>query len=62
MKQLAEGGMTMAVVTHEMGFAREVASRVMFMSDGVITEQNTPEEFFANPKSQRLKDFLSKVL
>ncbi len=62
MKQLAEGGMTMAVVTHEMGFAREVASRVMFMSDGVITEQNTPEEFFAHPESQRLKDFLSKVL
>ncbi len=62
MKQLAEGGMTMAVVTHEMGFAREVASRVMFMSDGMITEQNTPEEFFAHPKSQRLQDFLSKVL
>ncbi len=62
MKQLAGGGMTMAVVTHEMGFAREVASRVMFMSDGMITEQNTPEEFFAHPKSQRLQDFLSKVL
>ena len=62
MKQLAGGGMTMAVVTHEMGFAREVASRVMFMSDGMITEQNTPDEFFAHPKSQRLQDFLSKVL
>ncbi|MDY4834173.1 MAG: amino acid ABC transporter ATP-binding protein [Frisingicoccus sp.] len=62
MKQLAEDGMTMVVVTHEMGFAREVASRVMFMADGYILEQNTPEEFFANPQNDRLKDFLSKVL
>ena len=62
MKKLADDGMTMIVVTHEMGFAREVASRVMFMADGEILEQNEPEEFFANPKNQRLKDFLSKVL
>lgn len=62
MKQLAKDGMTMVVVTHEMGFAREVASRVMFMADGIIMEQNTPEEFFGNPQNQRLKDFLSKVL
>ena len=62
MKQLALDGMTMAVVTHEMGFAREVASRVLFMSDGYIVEQNTPDKFFTEPKNQRLKDFLSKVL
>ena len=62
MKQLAEEGMTMVVVTHEMGFAREVASRVMFMADGYILEQNTPEEFFAHPQNERLKDFLAKVL
>ena len=62
MKQLADEGMTMVVVTHEMGFAREVASRVMFMADGYILEQNTPEEFFGNPQNDRLKDFLSKVL
>ena len=62
MKQLAQEGMTMVVVTHEMGFAREVASRVMFMSDGQIVEQGPPDEFFANPKNPRLKDFLSKVL
>ena len=62
MKQLAKDGMTMIVVTHEMGFAREVASRVMFMSDGQIVEQGPPDEFFANPKNPRLKDFLSKVL
>ena len=62
MKELADDGMTMYLVTHEMGFAREVASRVMFMADGEILEQNEPEEFFANPKNQRLKDFLSKVL
>lgn len=62
MKQLANEGMTMVVVTHEMGFAREVASRVMFMADGYILEQNTPEEFFGNPQNDRLKDFLSKVL
>ena len=62
MKQLADEGMTMVVVTHEMGFAREVGSRVIFIDEGVIAEENTPEEFFGNPKSQRLKDFLSKVL
>ena len=62
MKELAEDGLTMVVVTHEMGFAREVASRVLFMSDGVIVEQAPPEEFFSNPKSDRLKEFLSKVL
>ena len=62
MKQLAKDGMTMAVVTHEMGFAREVASRVLFMADGNILERNTPEEFFTAPKNQRLKDFLSRVL
>ena len=62
MKQLAEDGMTMVVVTHEMGFAREVASRVMFMDDGKILEQAPPREFFSNPKNQRTKDFLSKVL
>ncbi|MBR5090917.1 MAG: amino acid ABC transporter ATP-binding protein [Ruminiclostridium sp.] len=62
MKQLAEEGMTMVVVTHEMGFAREVASRVLFIDGGVIAEENTPEEFFGAPKSPRLKEFLSKVL
>lgn len=62
MKQLAEDGMTMVVVTHEMGFAREVATKVLFMDEGKILEENTPKEFFENPKSQRLKDFLSKVL
>ncbi|MGN0696893.1 MAG: amino acid ABC transporter ATP-binding protein [Oscillospiraceae bacterium] len=62
MKQLADAGMTMIVVTHEMGFAREVASRVMFMDDGNIQEEGTPDEFFGNPQNQRLKDFLSKVL
>jgi polar amino acid transport system ATP-binding protein len=62
MKSLAKDGMTMVVVTHEMGFAREVGSRVIFMDDGKIVEENTPEEFFSNPKSERLKDFLSKVL
>ncbi len=62
MKQLAEDGMTMIVVTHEMGFAREVASRVMFMADGYIMEQNTPKEFFENPQNPRLREFLSKVL
>lgn len=60
MKQLATDGMTMVVVTHEMGFAREVASRVLFMADGKILEQNKPSEFFAHPENQRLKDFLSK--
>ena len=62
MKELAESGMTMVVVTHEMGFAREVASRVLFIDEGKIQEENTPEEFFANPKNPRLKEFLSKVL
>ncbi|MBQ5823401.1 MAG: amino acid ABC transporter ATP-binding protein [Clostridia bacterium] len=62
MKQLANEGMTMIVVTHEMGFAREVASRVIFIDEGVIAEENSPVEFFANPKCDRLKDFLSKVL
>lgn len=61
MKQLANDGMTMVVVTHEMGFAREVASRVLFMADGKILEQNKPSEFFAHPENQRLKDFLSKL-
>ncbi len=62
MKKLAESGMTMVVVTHEMGFAREVATRVIFVCDGVIAEEAPPAEFFANPKHPRLKDFLSKVL
>lgn len=62
MKQLANDGMTMVIVTHEMNFAREVATRVLFMDGGVIAEENTPEEFFANPQSPRLKEFLSKVL
>ena len=62
MKELADSGMTMVVVTHEMGFAREVGTRVLFIDDGKIQEENTPEEFFTNPKNQRLKDFLSKVL
>lgn len=62
MTELAREGMTMVVVTHEMGFAREVANRVIFMSDGVIKEENSPKEFFENPQDERLKDFLSKVL
>lgn len=62
MKQLAQEGMTMVVVTHEMGFAREVADRVMFVDEGRVKEQGTPEEFFSNPKDERLKEFLSKVL
>lgn len=62
MKGLARDGMTMVVVTHEIGFAREVGSRILFMDDGNILEQNTPEKFFSNPKEQRTKDFLSKVL
>ena len=62
MKQLADEGMTMVVVTHEMGFAREVASRVVFMDGGHIMEQNTPAEFFSNPQCDRLKSFLEKVL
>ena len=62
MKQLAEDGMTMVVVTHEMGFAREVADRVMFMDEGVILEEGTPEEIFSTPKHPRTIDFLDKVL
>ena len=62
MKQLAKEGMTMVVVTHEMGFAREVGTDIVFVDEGVIVEQGSPEEFFENPKSPRLKEFLSKVL
>ena len=62
MKDLAKNGMTMVVVTHEMGFAREVGDRVLFMADGALIEEGTPEEIFDNPKSDRLKDFLSKIL
>jgi polar amino acid transport system ATP-binding protein len=62
MKNLAREGMTMVVVTHEMGFAREVGTRVIFMDGGKIIEENTPDEFFTNPQNPRLKDFLSKVL
>ena len=62
MKELAEEGLTMLVVTHEMGFAREVANRVIFMNDGVILEDGTPEEIFTNPKEERTKEFLSRVL
>ena len=62
MKSLAKEGMTMAVVTHEMGFAREVANRVVFMDAGCIVEENTPEEIFEHPKSERLQNFLAKVL
>lgn len=62
MKNLANAGMTMVVVTHEMGFAREVASRVLFMDDGMVVEEGSPEELFGNPQSQRTKDFLGKIL
>ena len=62
MTELAQEGMTMVVVTHEMGFAREVAERVIFMNEGVIKEENNPKDFFENPQDERLKDFLSKVL
>ena len=62
MKRLADDGMTMVVVTHEMGFAREVGTRVVFMDEGVIKEENTPKEFFDHPQDPRLQDFLSKVL
>jgi glutamate transport system ATP-binding protein len=62
MVSLAEGGMTMVVVTHEMGFARTAADRVVFMADGQIVEENTPEEFFTNPRSERARDFLGKIL
>ena len=62
MKSLAQGGMTMVVVTHEMGFAREVGTRVMFMDEGRIVEENAPGELFGNPQSERLRSFLAKVL
>jgi polar amino acid transport system ATP-binding protein len=62
MKELANEGMTMVVVTHEMGFAREVGTRILFMDEGIILEQNTPKEFFANPRQKRTIEFLSKVL
>ncbi len=62
MKSLAREGMTMVVVTHEMGFAKEVGDRVLFVDKGVILEEASPEEFFTNPKNQRTKDFLSKIL
>ena len=62
MTELAKDGMTMVIVTHEMGFAREVGSRVMFMDDGRIKEENTPKEFFENPQNPRLREFLSKIL
>lgn len=62
MKELAKAGMTMVVVTHEMGFAREVSNRVLFMDEGIIMEEGAPEEIFSNPKSERLQTFLSKVL
>ena len=62
MKELADDGMTMVIVTHEMGFAREVATRVLFMDDGRITEEGPPEKIFGAPENPRLRDFLSKVL
>ncbi|MBE6009495.1 MAG: amino acid ABC transporter ATP-binding protein [Lachnospiraceae bacterium] len=62
MKRLADDGMTMAVVTHEIGFAKEVGTRVLFMDEGIIMEQNTPQEFFSNPQTERAQEFLSKVL
>ncbi|MNW19918.1 Arginine transport ATP-binding protein ArtM [compost metagenome] len=62
MKELAQEGMTMVIVTHEMGFAKEVADRVVFMDGGVIVEQNTPEQLFTNSQNARVQDFLQKVL
>jgi polar amino acid transport system ATP-binding protein len=62
MRSVAEEGLTMVIVTHEMGFAREVANRVVFIDEGKILEENAPAEFFSNPQHPRLKDFLSKVL
>ena len=62
MKELADDGMTMVVVTHEMGFAREVGNRILFMDEGSIVEQGSPDELFNNPQTPRAKDFLSKVL
>ena len=61
-KEIADSGMTMVIVTHEIGFAKEVATRVMFMDQGNIKEQGSPEDIFSNPKNDRLKEFLSKVL
>ena len=61
-KELAKDGMTMVVVSHEMGFAREVADRVLFMDDGIIVEENTPDRLFTNPQNDRTKLFLSKIL
>jgi polar amino acid transport system ATP-binding protein len=61
-RELANEGMTMVIVTHEMGFAREVATKILFVDEGIIKEENTPKEFFENPKNPRLKEFLSKVL
>jgi polar amino acid transport system ATP-binding protein len=62
MKDLADDGMTMVIVTHEMGFAKEIANRIIFIDEGVIKEEASPKEFFENPKDERLKEFLSKVL
>lgn len=62
MRELAEDGMTMVVVTHEMGFAQKVASRVLFIDEGIVAEENTPDRFFQDPQNPRLRDFLSKVL
>jgi ABC-type histidine transport system ATPase subunit len=62
MRNLADGNMTMVVVTHEMGFAREVAKKVIFMSDGIVQEQGTPDEIFDNPKNERLQIFLQSIL
>ena len=62
MKQVADEGMTMVIVTHEMGFAKEVASRIIFIDEGIIKEENCPKEFFEHPKNERLQEFLSKVL
>jgi glutamate transport system ATP-binding protein len=62
MRELVHEGMTMIVVTHEMGFARKAADRVLFMADGAIVEEATPEQFFTNPQSERAQDFLSKIL
>ena len=61
-RELANEGMTMVIVTHEMGFAREVATKILFVDEGIIKEENTPKEFFEHPKNPRLQEFLSKVL
>ena len=62
MKEVANEGMTMVIVTHEMGFAKEVSDRIVFVDEGIIKEENNPKDFFENPKDERLKEFLSKVL